>query len=169
MHKHFYLYKWKICSKCNFIHVYIKDTCIKFQRKIQQSCIPIQRPFLNSSNILSKYNKMPHIMVEFGVPTFDHYLHSITTHKYVPLEHHTLPYSSDSLPSESSAHPSCTSLSLSLHTLQPGGDLQWSPRSGTYMSATKHTTQFSKTPSPVLHIDFLSNSFTSFPIRLNSK
>lgn len=116
MHKHFYLYKCKICSKCNFIHVYIKDTCIKFQRKIQQSCIPIQRPFLNSSNILSKYNKMPHIMVEFGVPTFDHYLHSITTHKYVPLEHHTLPYSSDSLPSESSAHPSCTSLSLSLST-----------------------------------------------------
>lgn len=116
MHKHFYLYKCKICSKCNFIHVYIKDTCIKFQRKIQQSCIPIQRPLLHSSNILSKYNKMPHIMVEFGVPTFDHYLHSITTHKYVPLEHHTLPYSSDSLPSESSAHPSCTSLSLSPHT-----------------------------------------------------
>lgn len=116
-------------------------------------------------------NKMPHIMGSELTSRALESLHSITTctYMYVHLDYHSQPYPSDSLPGESSTHrPVFLYISLPTHC-DLVEDQQWSPRSGTYMSATKHTTQFSETPSPVLHIDFLSNSFTSFPIRLNSK
>lgn len=122
------------------------------------------------TNLIFFPSKMPHIMgfwaniKSFRVPTFYNYMYL-----HVPLDYHSQPYPSDSLPGESYAHrPMFLYISLPTHC-DLVEDQQWSPRSGTYMSATKHTTQFSKTPSPVLHIDFLSNSFTSFPIRLNSK
>lgn len=116
-------------------------------------------------------NKMPHKMgfwaniKSFRVPTFYHYMYLHVCTSWLPKSAHP----SDSLPGESSTHrPVFLYISLPTHC-DLVEDQQWSPRSGTYMSATKHTTQFSETPSPVLHIDFLSNSFTSFPIRLNSK